>query len=251
MPTKSSGANLARSGTRKRSSKEQYAQRSWLSWKKTRFAKNIQVSGYDTCIERPRRLWEVIAHADSCLWSLGASRRQTPRITDLHSDFSGRPLYNKEYRYSFRLVPSVPHSDVVPVSAWSQATYGLFAWKWRQKWVRRSLYGVIPGISCFQRSLWTLCSLMQEWPFVILVVKDFSAPKFRLQAFACARVIRLSLRGTSVWFRPMQATGVVWQLIDANRAIDSIQAEIKEMATSVVGGVEEKKIASLWPRIEG
>ncbi len=44
---------------------------------------------------------------------------------------------------------------------------------------------------------------------------------------------------------------MVWQLIDANRAIDSIQAEIKEMATSVVGGVEGKKIAPLWPRIEG
>lgn len=47
-----------------------------------------------------------------------------------------------------------------------------------------------------------------------------------------------------------QATGVEWQLIDANRAIESIQDEIKQIATSVVGGVAGKKIAPLWPRSE-
>lgn len=39
-----------------------------------------------------------------------------------------------------------------------------------------------------------------------------------------------------------------WQLIDANGAIESIQDQIQEIATSVMGEVEEKKIASLWRR---
>lgn len=41
-----------------------------------------------------------------------------------------------------------------------------------------------------------------------------------------------------------------WQLIDANRAVESIQDEIKQIATSVVGGVAGKKVAPLWPRAE-
>ncbi|CAN0187735.1 unnamed protein product [Pylaiella littoralis] len=45
-----------------------------------------------------------------------------------------------------------------------------------------------------------------------------------------------------------KAAGVEWQLIDANGAIESIQDQIQEIATSVMGEVEEKKIASLWRR---
>lgn len=47
-----------------------------------------------------------------------------------------------------------------------------------------------------------------------------------------------------------QASGVAWQLIDANREIGSIQDEIQKIATSVVGEVEGKEIGSLWSRKE-
>ncbi|CAM9119461.1 unnamed protein product [Scytosiphon promiscuus] len=47
-----------------------------------------------------------------------------------------------------------------------------------------------------------------------------------------------------------KAAGIPWQLVDANRAIESIQDEIQQMAVSVVAGVEGKEIAALWPRKE-
>ncbi|CAN0468223.1 unnamed protein product [Ectocarpus sp. 8 AP-2014] len=47
-----------------------------------------------------------------------------------------------------------------------------------------------------------------------------------------------------------KASGVAWQLIDANREIGSIQDEIQKIGTSVVGEVEGKEIGSLWSRKE-
>ncbi|CAB1109888.1 unnamed protein product [Ectocarpus sp. CCAP 1310/34] len=47
-----------------------------------------------------------------------------------------------------------------------------------------------------------------------------------------------------------KASGVAWQLIDANREIGSIQDEIQKIGTSVVGEVEGKDIGSLWSRKE-
>lgn len=46
----------------------------------------------------------------------------------------------------------------------------------------------------------------------------------------------------------MQATGVEWQLVDANRPIENIQDEIKQVAASVVAAAKGKEIAALWPR---
>ncbi|CAM9301304.1 unnamed protein product [Laminaria digitata] len=45
-----------------------------------------------------------------------------------------------------------------------------------------------------------------------------------------------------------KATGVNWRLIDANRAIESIQGDIQEIAVSVLGSVKGTEISSLWPR---
>lgn len=46
----------------------------------------------------------------------------------------------------------------------------------------------------------------------------------------------------------IQATGVEWQLVDANRSIESIQDEIKQIASSVVGTVKMTEVSPLWPR---
>lgn len=51
--------------------------------------------------------------------------------------------------------------------------------------------------------------------------------------------------------RPVQATGVEWRLIDANRPIGSIQEEIKEIAGAVIEAAKGTEIAPLWPRAKG
>lgn len=56
------------------------------------------------------------------------------------------------------------------------------------------------------------------------------------------------MRFDCVLFGLAQASGVEWRLIDANRAIESIQEDIQQIADSVLGAVKGTEVSSLWPR---
>lgn len=45
-----------------------------------------------------------------------------------------------------------------------------------------------------------------------------------------------------------KASGVQWQLVDANQPIKSIQEEIRRTADTIMSSVKGKNIATLWPR---